>query len=43
MRATLHEILGALSGARLQGPAGCEAVAFDGVSTDSRTVAPGSR
>jgi UDP-N-acetylmuramoyl-tripeptide--D-alanyl-D-alanine ligase len=42
MRATLHEILGALAGARLHGDAGGEAVAFDGVSTDSRTVAPGA-
>jgi UDP-N-acetylmuramoyl-tripeptide--D-alanyl-D-alanine ligase len=38
MRATLDQILGALSGARLAG----EPVGFDGVSTDSRTVAPGA-
>jgi UDP-N-acetylmuramoyl-tripeptide--D-alanyl-D-alanine ligase len=38
MRATLGQLLPALPGATLVGPA---ATAFDGVSTDSRNVAPG--
>ncbi|TWI63525.1 UDP-N-acetylmuramoyl-tripeptide--D-alanyl-D-alanine ligase [Pseudoduganella lurida] len=38
MRATLDQLLHALTGSTLVG----EAVAFDGVSTDSRTVAPGA-
>ena len=42
MRATLDQILGALTGARAVGLPPGEPVAFDGVSTDSRTVAPGA-
>ncbi len=38
MRATLKDIINAIPGARLAG----ESVAFDSVSTDSRTVAPGA-
>lgn len=41
MRATLDQILAALDGARLVGEAST-GTAFDGVSTDSRTVAPGA-
>ncbi|AXA92320.1 UDP-N-acetylmuramoyl-tripeptide--D-alanyl-D-alanine ligase [Massilia sp. YMA4] len=40
MRATVAEILSALPGARYVGPSG--ELPFDGVSTDSRTVAPGA-
>jgi UDP-N-acetylmuramoyl-tripeptide--D-alanyl-D-alanine ligase len=39
MRATLAQVLSALTGARLLGE---DAVAFDGVSTDSRSVAAGA-
>jgi UDP-N-acetylmuramoyl-tripeptide--D-alanyl-D-alanine ligase len=42
MRATLDQILGALADARLVGAPGGGHAAFDGVSTDSRTVAPGA-
>lgn len=45
MRATLDQILGALSGARMADAdrdLPLAGVAFDGVSTDSRTVAPGA-
>ncbi|WBS03987.1 UDP-N-acetylmuramoyl-tripeptide--D-alanyl-D-alanine ligase [Pseudoduganella sp. SL102] len=41
MRATLDQILAALDGARLVGEAST-GTGFDGVSTDSRTVAPGA-
>ncbi|WEF30932.1 UDP-N-acetylmuramoyl-tripeptide--D-alanyl-D-alanine ligase [Pseudoduganella chitinolytica] len=40
MRATIAEIMKALPGARYVGPAGD--LPFDGVSTDSRTAAPGA-
>ncbi|WP_338770878.1 UDP-N-acetylmuramoyl-tripeptide--D-alanyl-D-alanine ligase [Massilia sp. METH4] len=42
MRATVDQILGALTGARIAGNLGGDAIAFDGVSTDSRTVNPGA-